>query len=284
MFLNLAEILLLYVPLVIGVALTFCVSKYPDMSVDGTFVLGAAVATVCSRWNIPILSVLVALIAGGAAATATAAIHFRGGINRVLSGIIVLLALYSINLYIIGGANFQFLARPTLFSALGFVTSAERVPALAIAALVPFLGVTYLLCTVIGLRLRASGDNTSGFPELLRYPSLYKCGGMVLGSALVAMSGALIAQSQGFADVNMGFGMLLTTLAWLSIGFVIVSPRTPMLLLLGGVLGMVGFNVLLQVILRTGVSAYAVKLVTACALLTVLRISPQSRRLLDQIF
>jgi len=284
MFLNLAELLLLYVPLVIGVALTFCVSKYPDMSVDGTFVLGAAIASLCSQWNLPLLSLLVVPICGAMAGAITATIHFKLGINRILSGIIVLLALYSINLFVIGGANFQFLIHPTVFTALHLPSSAQRLPALVIIGLGCLLSVGFVLNSVFGLRLRAAGDNAPGFPELIRFPALYKSGGMIIGAALTAFSGALVAQSQGFADVNMGFGILLGTLAWLSLGFAIVTPRTPSLLLLSPVVGMIGFNAVLQMILRLGVSPFAVKIVTATALLIALRLSPRSRKLLDQIF
>lgn len=183
MFLHLLELFLLYVPLATGVAMTFCVSKYPDMSVDGTFVLGAAISSLCSQWDFPISSLFLAPACGAAVGAITATVHFRLGINRVLSGIIVLLALYSINLLVIGGANFQFLAHPTLFSALNLSTSLQRLPILFGLALVCVLIPGYLLNTILGLRLRAAGDNASGFPELLRYPSLYKSGGMVIGSA-----------------------------------------------------------------------------------------------------
>src|SRR5438046_1010805 len=105
MFLNLLELMLLYVPLVIGVAMTFCVSKYPDMSVDGTFVLGAAISAFCSQHDASLASLVLAPLCGAMAGTITALVHFRFGINRVLSGIIILLALYSINLFVIGGAN-----------------------------------------------------------------------------------------------------------------------------------------------------------------------------------
>ena len=284
MFTNLLELLLLYVPLIVGVAMTFCVSKFPDMSMDGTFVLGAAIASLCSQWNVPLLSFVAVPICGAMAGATTATIHFGAGINRILSGIIVLLALYSINLFLIGGANFQFLISPTVFSALHLPTSAQRLPALAIIALGCLLLVGFLLASVLGLRLRAAGDNAPGFPELLRFPALYKSGGMIIGAALTAFSGALVAQAQGFADVNMGFGILLGSLAWLSLGFAIVTPRNPSLLLTSAVVGMVGFNVVLQIILRLGVSPFAVKIVTASALLVALRLSPRSRKLLDQVF
>jgi putative ABC transport system permease protein len=284
MFNNLLELMLLYVPLVIGVALTFSVSKYPDMSVDGVFVLGAAIASVCSRGDFPVMSLLLAPLCGAAAGMLTTTVHFRFGINRVLSGVIVLLALYSINLFVIGGANFNFLTHPTVFSAFKLSSSAQRISVLLILALFCVVAVGFLLNTVFGLRLRAAGDNPAGFPELLRFPSLYKSAGVIIGSALIATSGALVAQSQGFADVNMGFGILITSLAWLSLGFAVLAPRTPILLAISAIVGMVVFNAILQSILRFGISPFAVKIVTAGALLLALRFSPRSKKLMDQVF
>lgn len=284
MFTNLLELMLLYVPLVIGVAMTFSISKYPDFSVDGVFVLGAAISCVCSRDNFPVASLLLVPLCGAAAGVLTTTVHFRFGVNRILSGVIVLLAMYSINLFLIKGANFSFQTHSTVFSALNLSSSSRQILALVIVALLCILIISLLLNTVFGLRLRAAGDNPAGFPELLRHPSLYKSAGVIIGSALVASSGALVAQSQGFADVNMGFGILITSLAWLSLGFAVVAPRNPLLLVISAIAGMVVFNTILQGILRLGINPFAVKIVTAGALLAVLRFSPRSRKLMDQVF
>ena len=211
----------LYAIAVFGVVLTLRIMNWPDLTVDGSFTLGGAVvATMLTRGHGVWTALVVAATAGFAAGTATFLLNRKLGISKILSGILVMLVLYSINLRIMGRANISLLRIDTLFS--GFDDRGQGDPLrlagfLAIAAAF-FVGLCYLAITRLGLFLRAAGDNEFMVRGLGVNTNWLFLIGLGLSNALVAVSGALVAQHQGFADISMGTGLIITGIAALIIG------------------------------------------------------------------
>jgi len=211
----------LYAIAVFGVVLTLRIMNWPDLTVDGSFTLGGAVvATMLTTGHSVWTGMILAAAAGFAAGTATFLLNRKLGISKILSGILVMLVLYSINLRIMGRANISLLRIDTLFS--GFDDRGQGDPLrlavfLAIAT-VFFLGLCYLAVTRLGLFLRAAGDNEFMVQGLGVNTGWLYLIGLGLSNALVAVSGALVAQHQGFADISMGTGLIITGIAALIIG------------------------------------------------------------------
>jgi len=216
----------LYAIAVFGIVVSFRVMNFPDLTVDGSFTLGGAVlATMLVGGYPPALGLAVATVAGFVAGGATVFLNRKLGISKILSGILIMLMLYSINLRIMGRANISLLRTPTMFSFLD-----ERGPGdlLRVAlffgiALMVLLVLCYLFITRLGLFIRATGDNEFMVRcQGVNTNWLYLIG-IGLANALVALSGALVVQNQGFADINMGVGMIITALAALIIGESLLS-------------------------------------------------------------
>jgi putative ABC transport system permease protein len=267
---------LLYALLAAGVVVSFKMLDFPDLSVDGTFPLGGAVAAaliVKAHWN-PIPSTVVAIAAGCLAGMTTGFVSARLRIGPLLSGILVMTMLYSVNLRIMGGANTSLLRHETVFTAL------ERTPARGVyitsAACIIVSAVTLLLVTLLrseyGAALRFTGDN----PRLVRATglndTLYTVTGIGVANALVALSGALVAQRQGFAEVNMGIGMIVVGLASIIIGdaAIPVKKHKIWLTLLAAIVGSIGYQFALGIGLRLGLPASDLKLVTGVLVVAAL--------------
>lgn len=216
----------LYALAVFGIVISFRVMNFPDLTVDGSFTLGGAVlATMLVGGYSPLMGLVVATAAGFIAGGATVFLNRKLGISKILSGILIMLMLYSVNLRIMGRANISLLRVPTLFTFLD-----ERGPGNPLRivfffgiALTVLLAICYLFVTRLGLFMRATGDNEFMVRcQGVNTNWLYLIG-IGLANALVALSGALVVQNQGFADVNMGAGMIITALAALIIGESFVS-------------------------------------------------------------
>ena len=210
--------------LALGVFLTFRVLDIADLSVEGTFPLGAAVAAMWiagggSPWTALLLS-----LAAGAAGTVTALLHTKLKIPALLAGILTMIALYSVNLHVMGKANISLLRARTVFTDLtgGFVPPMWT-PFLTGLALAGGFGLLlyWFFGTELGTAIRATGNN----PRMIRALGVNTDGmivlGMLLSNALVALCGAFVAQSQGFADVGMGIGTIVIGLAAVIIGEVL---------------------------------------------------------------
>lgn len=242
---------IIYAIMAIGVYLSFRVLDFPDMTVDGSFVTGAATAaTLISGGVNPFIATLAALIVGFVAGCLTGMIHTFGKINDLLSGIIIMIALYSINLRIMGKSNVPLLNNDTIFTKISDVFSKNGIDAffnriltavglgdslpatwgiLILMIVVTFLikGFTdWFLKTEIGLTIRATGDNQRMIRSLSANTNLYLVLGLGLSNAFVSFSGALIAQEGGFADVGMGIGMLVIGLASVIIGEALFGTKS----------------------------------------------------------
>lgn len=279
LFLHAVEQGLIYGLMALGVYLSFRVLAFPDLSVDGTFPLGAAVAGV---WVVgggnPVLAALAAGGAGMVAGALTGALATKLRIHGLLAGVLTMIMLYSLNLRIMGRPNLPLLGRP---SALGVLAQALRVPrgweALVGGGLVALLGLGLLvlfLHTELGAAMRACGGN----PDMVRAyggsPDTMVILGLALSNGLVALSGALAAQYSGFADVGMGVGTIVAGLASVIIGEVLLQPRSVVLAALAVVLGSCAYRLAISVALRYGAAlgftASDLRLLTALVVLGAL--------------
>src|SRR5699024_1939534 len=239
-----------YAIMALGVYLSFRVLDFPDLTVDGSFVTGAAVAAISIVNGIPpIMASLFAGIAGFLAGCITGILHTKGKINALLAGILMIIALYSINLRILGRPTLSLSCDTTIFDQLTSVWAAagmdsflngvlqmfgmERMPGTwsvviimaVVTILIKFL-VDYYLKTEIGLALRATGDNHQMIRSLSANTDTLIIAGIGLSNGLVAFSGGLVAQNDGFADANMGIGMIIIGLASVIIGEALFGTKT----------------------------------------------------------
>lgn len=211
----------LYAVAVLGIVLSLRILNWPDLTVDSSFTLGGAVLAVSLQaGHNPWIGMGWAALAGFAAGTATFSLNRKLGISKILSGILVMLILYSVNLRIMGRANISLLRIATLFSTFDAQgpNSILRILVFLGIALVFLLGLCYLMATRLGLFIRATGDNEFMVRSQGINTDWLFLIGIGLSNALVAVSGAFVAQNQGFADIGMGTGLIITGIAALIIG------------------------------------------------------------------
>ena len=278
--------------LAVGVFISFRIFAFPDITADGSVTLGAAVAATLMVHGVsPPLASLAAFLAGMLAGACTGTLYTRFKINSLLSGILVMTALYSVNLHIMGKSNVPLLSVTTLatqseqiglklmrgavsFELAGWDVSVRDTSVLSAVALTVALTAVLLylfLRTNLGMAMRATGDNV----QMVRAMGVNDANMIVFGVAIsngfVALSGALLAQYQGFADVGMGIGMVVWGLASVIIGEALVGTNQLGLTIVGAVMGSVLFRLLVAVALRWGLSPNDLKLITAlfvfCALI-----------------
>ncbi|UCH43457.1 MAG: ABC transporter permease, partial [Dehalococcoidales bacterium] len=215
----------------IGVYITFRVLAFPDLTVDGSFPLGGAVAAILIINGVnPWLATLVALVAGLCAGLATSLLNTKLRINALLSGILMMVALYSINLMIMGRSNIPLLREITVFDHVSQFFGIESNNVLSIVFMVILTTIVlailnWFLRTEVGLALRATGENEQMVRGLGGDTDMTTIMGVSISNGLVALSGALIAQNQGFSDVGMGIGMIVMGLASVIIGEGLFRPR-----------------------------------------------------------
>lgn len=276
---NAVEQGLIYGLMALGVYLSFRVLSFPDLSVDGTFPLGAAVAGVLILHGTnPVLAVLAAAGAGLVAGTFTGVLATRLRIPGLLSGVLTMIMLYSLNLRIMGRPNLSLLGKPSvlvgLSGALGVSRAYANLVAAGIFCLSAALLVLFFLHTELGGAMRAVGQN----PELVRALSINPDHLLVLGvslsNAMVAFSGALAAQYAGFADVGIGVGTIIAGLASVIVGELLLRPRSLLFAVGATVLGSVVYRLAISLALRYGASlgftASDLRLLTALVVLGAL--------------
>lgn len=263
------EIGLVFSLVALGVFITFRVLNFPDLTVDGSFPLGAATAAILiSTGHDPFLATLAATAAGALAGMLTGFLNVRLHIMDLLAGILVMIALYSINLRVMGGPNVPLITEPTVFSVLpGWAADyVERPLALLVLVLVLKLALDRFFGAQLGLALRATGAN----PRMARAQGVNTGRAVLLGVAisngLVGLAGALFAQSQGGADISMGIGTIVIGLAAVIVGESILPARRIVLTTLAVALGAVLYRLVIAVALNSdfiGLQAQDLNLVTA---------------------
>jgi len=250
---------LLYALMALGVYITYRVLDFPDLTVDGSFTTGAAIATVMTiNGTPPVISLLCAFVGGALAGLMTGLLHTKGKINGLLSGIIMMIALYSINLRIMGKPNLSLRGEANLFDGASVL----------IIGLVMAIGVKLLLDlffkTNIGLSLRATGDNQRMIKSFGANTDRTTIIGVSLSNALVATSGGLIAFSTNQTNNNMGVGMIVIGLASVIIGEAIFGKSSIFRTTLAVVLGAIVYRLIYALALRVpGMDAQDMKLITA---------------------
>ena len=250
--------------------LSYSILNIADLSTDGCFTLGCAVACQVALTGHPILALAAAMAAGVCSGFVTAFLQTRLGVESIMAGIIVNTGLYTINLAVMGFSSTMSLVKtPTIFSmaktSLGFLGSwyklalAAVIIAIACAAMLGFLG------TRLGLSIRATGDNAAMVRASSINPAFTITVGLCVSGALCALSGGLLAQYQGFADINMGRGAIVIGLAAVIIGDVIFGKlfKNFALRLLAAVLGGVIYYIVIQLVLQMGLNANDLKLFSA---------------------
>ena len=262
----------------IGVYLTFRVLGFPDLTVDGSFTLGAAVAAVLIANGVnPFLATLAALGAGLCAGLATSLLNTKLRIPALLAGILVMVALYSVNLRVMGGAYVSLLREVTIFDQVAeFLGVGTRIAySLVVAgvlAVIVFFILNWFLRTEIGLALRATGDNEQMVRGFGVNTDMTTILGVSISNGLVAVGGAVVAQGQGFADVGMGIGMIVMGLASVIIGEALFRPKGVARLLLAVLGGAFIYRLVISVALRLGMAPGDLKLVTAILVIIALAV------------
>ncbi|NMR30001.1 ABC transporter permease [Crystallibacter degradans] len=268
------ELGLIYAIMALGVYLTFRILNFPDLTVDGSFTTGAAVASIMIINGFsPVVSTIAAFGAGLVAGWITGILHTKGKINGLLAGILTMIALYSINLRIMGRANLPLLREETLITPLrdaGLLGTAMAVVVFSLFALAVKFVIDWFLHTDVGLAMQATGDNEEMIRSFGVSTDRMKILGLALSNGLVGLCGALIAQYQGFADIGMGIGLILAGLASVIIGQAIFGSRLIIIASLAVVLGSVLYRVVIQLALQAGLNPNDMKLISAVLVVTAL--------------
>lgn len=250
-FLDSALLGLEYALLAVGVYITFRILNLPDLTVDGSFTFGMAVSTVLCAAAHP--------FAGAAAGVVTGFLQTHCKIHPILAGILTMSGLYTVNITVLGGPNVSLLDAPKFFEVLG-----GKAPAVGLVTAVIVVLVTLFFQTVGGLCIRAAGSNE----DMVRASSInttaVRWAALALANALVALSGAILAQCQGFGDVGAGSGMIVIGLASVIIGEVICGRRGIVIGIVSAVLGSVVYRIIIALALRYNLmSANSLKLLSA---------------------
>ena len=284
-FANAFEQGLLYCFMVLGVFITFRVLDFPDLTVDGSLPLGAAVtAALITAGQSPLLATGMGVLAGLCAGVAVGLLHMllkTGDASnygpKLLAGILMMTALYTVNLRVMGKANTPLLGVETIFDKLGGMLSVVLTSwslvlvLLALALIVKFL-LDWFLHTEIGLCLQATGDNEQMIRAMGTNTDLTRILGLAIANGLVALSGSLVAQQQGFADVGMGIGTIVAGLASVIIGEALFGMRSISWTLFSVIGGSIVYRLLIAVALRIGIAPTDLKLLTALLVVVALSI------------
>lgn len=274
---------LLWSVMTIGVYITYRILDVADLSVEGTLPLGAAVA--CSlivKGVNPYLASGLALLAGCLAGLCTGVLHTKLKIPALLSGILTMIALYSVNLRIMGAPNLSILRMNTVFRPLTKAGLNSSIAIIVVGGVCAMLLITVLYWffgTELGSAIRATGNNQKMVRAQGINTDTMKILGLVLSNGMVGLSGALIAQSQNFADVQMGTGSIVIGLASLIIGEVLFGGKSFYRRLVALILGAVVYRLIIALVLELGMNPNDLKLFTAITVALALWL-PQGKELL----
>ena len=298
---------MIYAPMALGVFIAFRILNTPDLTIDGSFVAGMCVCAVITIAGHPYLALLCGMAAGALAGLVTGLLQTKLRINPILSGILTMTGLYTINFIMLGGQSNLYLQRTALNSAgvetqvasdtlyksfrtlLVSLTGNRKfdnnlsiliATAIIVAVVAALLAVFFFTRT--GMAIRATGDNE----EMVRSSSINadrsRIQGIMLSNALVAFSGALLCEQQRYADLNFGNGMLVVGLASVIIGQVFFGRRSVTLGIISAVTGSLAYRFILQVAYKIDMPSYAVKLLSAVIVVTALSIPLIRRKLAER--
>ncbi len=285
---NMFEQGFLYGFLGLGVLITFRIFRFPDLTAEGSYPLGGAVvASLLVAHVDPFLATLLAALSGALAGVATALIHTRLKINNIISGIIVMTAIYSVNLRVMGRANTPLLDSRSVFGDVaGWLSTAGlpdppsamlNIAFLLVLLVLVSLALVAFLKTDLGLAVRATGENETMIRSLGVNTNNTKVLGLAISNGIIALSGALVAQDYGFADIGMGIGVLVTGAAAVLIGEAIFGDGSVERWVPAVIIGVIIYRLLVALALRLGLQPNDLKLITAALLLVALSV-PRLRR------
>ncbi len=269
-----AELGLVFALVALGVFLSFRVLDFPDLTVDGSFPLGAAVAAtlILAEWN-PWVATGLAMLAGAVSGIVTATLNVRFKILHLLASILTMIALFSVNLRVMGRPNVAILIQDTVLTPfyglgqqLGLSDAVVRPLFVLVVVLVVVTLLARFLTSEFGLAMRATGVNSRMARAQGVSTDLHIYVGMALSNALVGLAGALFAQTNGFADVTSGIGTIVIGLAAVIVGETVVRSRVIVWMLVGCVVGSILYRIAIQVALNAdfiGLRASDLNLVTA---------------------
>ena len=269
----------------LGVLITYRVLDFPDLTVDSSFPLGAAVSAVLTLKGVsPLLTLPAAALAGGLAGLATGLIHVKCKVRDLLSGIITMTALYSINLRIAGKANLPFFNMDTLFdnplvSGLPvFLKPYSKVLVVLVIVLVVKVLLDLFMNTKEGFLLRAVGDNRSVVTTLACDDGIVKIEGLVIANALVALAGAVMAQKNRVFDITIGTGAMVFGLAAVIIGVNIFRNRQKVNSSTAAIVGSIIYKACVSLALSLGLAPQDLKLIIAALFLVILVLGNISKK------
>jgi putative ABC transport system permease protein len=269
----------IYAIMALGVYLTFRILDFPDLTVDSSFTTGGAIAAMLIVNGVPpLLATLAAFVGGLAVGAVTGLLHTKGRINPLLAGILMMIGLYSINFRIMGKANIPLLGIDTIFPQGTIVPNVSYVlVSMPIVVLVVKFLIDWFLRTELGLAIRATGDNARMIRSFGVNTDNTIVIGVSLSNGLVALSGALIAQYQGFVELSMGVGMIVIGLASVIIGEVVFGTRTIARVTFAVALGAIIYRIVVALAMRIGLQPTDMKLMTALIVIVAL-VVPMVRR------
>jgi putative ABC transport system permease protein len=269
--------------LAMGVFVSFRIFDIPDITTDGAITFGAAIAAILLVHHVnPFLATFAGAAGGALAGAVTGILHTKFRINSLLAGILVMTALYSVNLHVMGRSNIPLMQAHTLatwagalgqtlfhgaeFDLFGWTVNSGDAAMLLFALAAAAAGGLLLHAffhTNLGAAMRATGDNPQMIRALGANVERYIILGLALANGLVGLAGALLAQYQGFADAQMGIGMIVWGLASVIIGEALIGTRSVGLTIVGAIMGSVLFRLLVAIALRWGLNPNDLKLITA---------------------
>jgi len=277
---------LVYAIMALGVYVTFKILDFPDLSVDGTFPMGGAVTAVLILAGVPpILTLLISFLAGAVVGIATGIIHVKFKVRDMLSGMIVMTALYSINLRIAGKSNLAIFSQETIFdnAYLDRVIPEAFHPYLVVSILLVIVLIMKILLDVYlktksGYLLRAVGDNDTLVTSLAKDKGTVKIIGLAIANAFVALAGSIFTQKSGFFDISTGTGTMVIGLASVIIGTSIFKKLSVVKATTAVIIGSIVYKACVAVAIERGMQASDLKLITAVLFLIILVLSSDRKR------
>ena len=279
-FIGILEEGMIYAILALGVLITYRILDFPDLTVDSSFPLGAAVSAILTVQGMPpVLTLLVATLAGAVAGLITGLIHVKLGVRDLISGIITMTGLYSVNLRIAGKANLPFFNMNTLFDNAfvrglpAFLQPYSKILVVLCVLLIVKLLLDWFMKTKAGYLLRAVGDNTSVVSNLAKNTGFVKVEGLAIANALVALAGAVMAQKNRVFEISMGTGALVFGLAAVIIGVNLFKTMSFVKGTTAAIFGSILYKACVAAALSMGLVPQDLKLVTAALFLIILAVT-----------
>ncbi len=275
-----------FISLGFGIFISMRIFNIPDITTDGSYTLGGVVtAVVIMNFNSVPMAIVASVVAGIVAGSITGFIHTRLKVNALLAGILVMTALYSVNLSLMGRSNIPLINVPVIFDWFSFIadTTIRQLSLLLTITITLLVLLSWLLKTDFGIAMRATGNTETMVRAMGVDTSKMKIIGLALSNGLVALSGSLISQYQGFADINMGIGIIILGLGSVMIGETLMNVlkvQTIFGRLIGVIIGTIIFRLILAFVLSLGIDPNLLKLITALIVLAVVCI-PNLRRTAD---